>query len=153
MATLERAFAERDAAAGNACAPLHRWAEDDGGGSLERALREAVGGYLVYLRAHPAFVALLTREELDGGRRLREVRRESTAIEEAFAAVRSVAGSRGLKRFDPRQAVLVFVSLTFSPIAQQATFLAALEVDLADPAARRRHVALVVDQLLRVLGA
>ena len=80
------------------------------------------------------------------------MRRESLAIEDAFAAVRSVARARGLKQFDTRQAVLVFVSLTFSPAAQRATFMTALEIDLGDPAARRRHVKLVVDQLLGLAG-
>jgi AcrR family transcriptional regulator len=154
-ATLERVFADRDAAAGEACAPLHRWAEDEAGDvrSLERALRRAVGEYLSFLLERPAFVALVTREEIDGGRRLRRARRASRALEDAFAAVRAVAPARGLKRFDPRQAVLVFVSLTFSPLAQRATFMTTLETDLADPATRRRHVKLVVDQLLRLTGA
>lgn len=154
VATLERAFADRDAATGNACAPLRTWAEEGGGGrTLERALRQAVEGYLEFLLSRPTFVALLQREELDGGSRLRGVRRESQAIEEAFAAVRKVARRRGLRVFDPRQAVLVFVSLTYSPVAQRATFMAALDIDLDDPAARRRHVKLVVDQLLRLTGS
>lgn len=148
-------FADREAAARDACAPLRGWAEEGSSGTqpLAPALREAVEGYLDFLLARPAFVALLLREELDGGSRLRAVQRDSLAIEEAFAAVRSVASERGLETFDPRQAVLVFVSLTFSPVAQRATFMAALEVDLGDPAARRRHVKLVVDQLLRLTGA
>jgi Tetracyclin repressor-like, C-terminal domain len=148
-------FADRETAARDACAPLHRWAEGGASGSpaLARALREAVEGYLEFLLARPSFVALLLREELEGGSRLSVVQRDSVAIEEAFAAVRSAAKERGLERFDTRQAVLVFVSLTFSPVAQRATFMAALEVDLADPAARRRHVKLVVDQLLRLTGA
>jgi hypothetical protein len=64
-----------------------------------------------------------------------------------------VAAPRGLARFDPRQAVLVFVSLTFSPVAQRSTFMAALDYDLDEPAGRRRHVKLVVNQLLGLLGA
>jgi AcrR family transcriptional regulator len=154
VATLEHVFADREEAARSACAPLRRWAEEEGGGRrLERPLREAVEGYLEFLLSRPAFVTMLMREELDGGSRLGAVRRDSKAIEEAFAAVRSVAGRRGLTRFDPRQAVLVFVSLTFSPLAQRSTFMAALDVDLTDPATRRRHVKLVVDQLLRLTGA
>jgi AcrR family transcriptional regulator len=153
LATLEKAFADREAAAADACLPLHRWAEGsaDRVPPLERPLRRAVSGYLDFLLERPSFATLLLREELDGGSRLRQVRRESQAVEAAFAAVRSVARQRGLKQFDPRQAVLVFVSLTFSPVAQRATFMTALEIDLADPAARRRHVKLVVDQLLRLL--
>ena len=39
--------------------------------------------------------------------------RESRAVEEAFAAVRSVAAKRGLKNFAVPDAVLVFIWLTF----------------------------------------
>jgi hypothetical protein len=45
-----------------------------------------------------------------------------------------------------------FVSLTFSPLTQRATFLAALERDLDKPAVRRRHIAFVTDQLLHLVA-
>jgi hypothetical protein len=52
-----------------------------------------------------------------------------------------------------RLAVLLFVSLTFSPLTQRSTFMAVLGRDLAKPATRRRHVQLVADQLLHLVDS
>jgi hypothetical protein len=71
---------------------------------------------------------------------------------EAFKALRGVAQARGLHLFRVDDAVMLFVSLTFSPLTQRATFLAALERDLENPAVRRRHVAFVVDQLQHLVA-
>jgi Tetracyclin repressor-like, C-terminal domain len=92
-------------------------------------------------------------EELRGGDGLRRAQRESSAIDDAFAAVKAVARERSLRGFDVDDAVLVLVSLTFSPLSQQATLMAALGRDLADPEVRRRHVRLVVEQMLQLLCA
>lgn len=151
-AVLERVFAEREAATEKACAPLRDWADGKEPLSLKQALTEAVDGYLSFLRDRPSFVLLLQREELAGAARLRTVQRESSAIAAGFEAIRSVAKERGLKEFDVTDSVLVFVSLTFSPLAQQATFLAALDRDLGDRQTRQRHIELVVDQLLHLIG-
>ena len=67
--------------------------------------------------------------------------------------MRAIAGKRSLRRFDVDDAVLVLVSLTFSPLSQQSTFMAALGRDLRDSAVRRKHVGLVVGQMLQLLGA
>jgi len=48
---------------------------------------------------------------------------------------------------------LVLVSLTFSPLSQQSTFMAALGRDLSVAAVRRHHIRLVVGQMLQLLGA
>jgi hypothetical protein len=50
-------------------------------------------------------------------------------------------------------AVLLFISLTFSPIANRNTFLVALGRDLSDPQVRRRHVKLAVGQMMHLLVA
>lgn len=147
---LERVFAEREAATRQAFEPLLVWVRD-GTGSLRAALGQAVEGYTAFLRDRPAFVRLVQREELSGGHRLRATPRESRAIADAFEAVRRIARKRGLRSFRVDDAVLLFVSLTFSPLTQRSTFMTALRRDLDDPATRRRHVALVVDQLLHVL--
>ena len=70
----------------------------------------------------------------------------------AFKALRGVADARGLRPFNVDDAVMLFVSLTFSPLTQRATFLAALERDLESPAVRQRHVSFVVDQLLHLIA-
>ena len=146
-AVLERVFADRERATAAAFAPVHAWARGERE-TLERALADAVRGYMAFLLARPTFARLLEWEELAGGARLRDVPRASRAIEDAFADLRGV---RGLRRFKVEDAVLLFVSLTFSPLTQRSTFMAALGRDLSDPATARRHVALVVDQLLHLV--
>jgi AcrR family transcriptional regulator len=151
-AVLARAFERREESTRRACQPLLTWAAADGGDPIQAPLAQAVAGYLDFLAAHPAFLKLIQREELAGASRLRQVPRASKAIEETFAAVRAVATERGLREFDVKQAVLVFVSLTFFPLAQSSTFMTSLGVDLGKPRARRRHAELVTDQLLGLLG-
>jgi len=151
-AVLERVFAEREAATRSAFAPLVAWTQDDAA-RLSLALRAAAEGYIAFLEERPAFLGLLQREELSGARRLRATPRESRAMADAFGAVRRVARRRGLRPFRVDDAVLLFVSLTFSPMALGSTFMRALGRDLTDPAIRRRHVELVVDQLVHLVGA
>jgi TetR/AcrR family transcriptional regulator len=151
VAVLERLFAEREAATRDAFSPLRAWAEQDAAGSLRSALTAAVDGYLSFLERRPAFARLIQREELDGGKRLLAVRRESRVMADAFSSVRKVARRLGLRSFDRDDAVLVCVSLTYSPLTQSATFLTALGWDLDEPKTRRRHLALVVDQLLALM--
>jgi TetR/AcrR family transcriptional regulator len=151
-AVLERAFEARDRATATAFRPLREWDGSGGSSSLRAALAEAVGSYMAFLSGHPSFQRLVQREELSGGNRLQGVERESSAIRDAFEALRSSSGAPQLEGFDVDDAVLVCVSLTYSPLAQHATFMAALGRDLDDPATRERHVELVVGQLLALLG-
>jgi TetR/AcrR family transcriptional regulator len=150
-AVLQRVFAERQRAAAEAFEPLAAWSVQ-GPGSLEDAIRHAVEGYLNFLLARPEFVLLVQREDLTGGEHLRVAARDSRAMTEAFSALRAVAPSRGVRAFKVDDAVMLFVSLTFSPLTQRATFLAALERDLENRAVRRRHVAFVVDQLMHLVA-
>jgi TetR/AcrR family transcriptional regulator len=151
-AVLQRAFEERESATRRACEPLLSWVASEDPGSIRGALTQAVDGYFDFLLGHPAFLKLVLREELAGAARLRSVPRESKAIEEAFEAVRSIAPHRDLKPFDVQEAVLVFVSLTFFPLAQRSTFMASLGRKLEDAGTRQRHVELVVAQLLSLVG-
>jgi len=152
QAVLEQAFSDREEATREACRPLVEWASAGGEASLRKSMTKAVEGYIEFLLRHPSFLKLIQREELAGGSRLRSVPRESKAIEEAFEAVQSVATERESKAFSVADAVLVFVSLTFSPLTQRATFMASLERDLSEPKTRRAHVRLSVDQLLHLTG-
>jgi TetR/AcrR family transcriptional regulator len=151
VAVLERIFAERQVATADAFTALDTWVRD-GSGSLAAALEQAVEGYLAFLLARPAFVRLLQREDLSGGHRLRAASPNSLAMTDAFTALRGVADARGLRPFNVDDAVMLFVSLTFSPLTQRATFLASLEQDFESPATRRHHVSLVVDQLLHLVA-
>jgi AcrR family transcriptional regulator len=150
-AVLERAFEDRDRATAAAFGPVREW---DGSGdmaSLRAALADAVGAYMDFLSGHPSFQRLVQREELAGGERLAGVERESRAIREAFEALRSRSGADRFEAFDVDDAVLVCVSLTYSPLAQHSTFMSALGRNLDDPATRARHVELVAGQLLALL--
>jgi TetR/AcrR family transcriptional regulator len=152
VAVLERVFADREDATRRAFEPVRAWCDSPRPGSLRRPLTRAVESYMSFLLARPAFVRLVAREELRGGEGLRAAEHEGAAMREALAAVRAVAGARALRRFDVDDAVLVLVSLTFSPLSQRSTFMAALARDLTDPVVRRRHVRLVVGQMLDLLG-
>jgi AcrR family transcriptional regulator len=153
VAVLERVFVDREEATTRAFEPLRAWCESERAGSLRGPLTRAIESYMSFLIARPAFVRLILREELRGGEGLRRAQRPSTAMHEALAAVRAIAGERSLRSFDVDDAVVVLVSLTFSPLSQQSTFMAALGRDLRDAAVRRQHNRLVVAQMLRLLGA
>jgi AcrR family transcriptional regulator len=150
-AVLERSFGERDAATREAFEPLFAWAREEGSGPLVAALRQAVASYMAFLQRRPAFVRLVQREDLSGGRRLRSTPRESRAMREAFEALAAVAGPRGLRSFRVDDAVLLFVSLTFFPLAQRSTFMASLGRDLGHQATLEAHIEFVVGQLLHLL--
>jgi TetR/AcrR family transcriptional regulator len=151
VAVLERVFAERQAATADAFAALAAWTAE-GTGSLAAAIGHAVERYLAFLLARPEFVLLVQREDLSGGHHLRVAARNSRAMTEAFEKLRDIAPSRGLRPFKVDDAVMLFVSLTFSPLTQRATFLSALERGLENSVVRRRHVAFVVDQLLHLVA-
>lgn len=72
-------------------------------------------------------------------------------MEDTFRALRDLAPARGLRKFAVDDAVLVFVSLTFFPASQLSTFMVAVGRDLDVARVRRRHVKLVVGQLLPLL--
>jgi TetR/AcrR family transcriptional regulator len=153
VAVLERVFADREEATTRAFEPVRAWCESERAGSLRRPLTRAIESYMSFLLERPSFVRLIVREGLRGGAGLRRAEREATAMHAALAAVRAVAGERSLCSFDVDDAVLVLVSLTFSPLSQQSTFMAALGRDLSDAAVRSRHIRLVVEQMLQLLGA
>jgi AcrR family transcriptional regulator len=154
QSVLERVFADRQAATAEAIRPVVAWCEREGdAGGLRRALTAGMEGYMRFLLDRPAFGRFIGWEELAGGRRLKEVNQGSTALSDAFTQVRSVARQRGLASFPVEDAVLLFISLAFSPLTQQHTFLATLGRDLGDPAVRRRHIKMAVDQMMHLLGA
>jgi TetR/AcrR family transcriptional regulator len=153
VTVLERVFADREEATRRAFEPVHVWCRSPRPGSLRKPLTQAIDSYMSFLLSRPAFVTLVVREELRGGAGLRLAQREGAAMRKALAAVRAVAYKRSLRRFDVDDAVLVLVSLTFSPLSQRSTFMATLDRDLNDLAVRRRHVRLVVEQMLHLLGA
>jgi hypothetical protein len=135
-------FAARQEATLAALRPVHEWCES--GGDLRAALTRAARDYVGFLIARPSFARLVAWEELAGAGRLRATTRSSDAMQRAFAAVAEVAP----RSFDPSDAVLLFVALAYTPIAHRSTLMVALGRDSGDD----QHVALVVDQLMHLLG-
>lgn len=152
-AVLERVFAAREEATRDAFEPLLEWSRDAAAGTLQGALDAAVAGYMRFLVGRPTFLRLVQWEEMAGAERLRRVPRQSRAIEDAFRALRRAAPARGLAPFAVKDAVFLFVSLTYWPLMQGSTFMTALGRDLGDPATARHHARLAVNQLLHLLGA
>jgi AcrR family transcriptional regulator len=149
---LGRAFAARQQATERAFAPVHAWCEGDGGRELLReALAGAAAGYMDYLVEHPSFAALVMREELDGGRRLSSARGQSTAMQDAFQALRRAGARRGMRAFRVQEAVLLFVALTFAPFSFQNTLMRAVGRDLASPRGRTQQGKLAVEQMMLLL--
>jgi AcrR family transcriptional regulator len=154
LAVLERLAADRTARLGPAFQPLHEWAEERRPSrSLRAVLDRCVGEYLDFLRERPAFVDVIEREALDGGRHLPELASQSTVMEGAFAALRRRARAHGLRNFDVAEVVICLVSLAYMPVAHRDTLLRRNGLSLDDPAFLRRRRRHIVDVLLHVLGA
>jgi TetR/AcrR family transcriptional regulator len=151
-AVLALAFEGRQASTERAFASIREWCESDAGLELLRAaLLTAAAGYMRFLAEHPAFVALIMREELDGGRRLPGRSRSSTAMQDAFAALTRAGAGRGLGWFRVGEAVLLFVSLTFAPFSYRNTLLRSVGLDVVDERGLRRQAKLAADQLMHFL--
>jgi len=154
QSVLERVFADRQAATAQAIRPVVTWCDRGGDAvALRKALATGMEGYITFLLKRPAFTRFITWEELTGGKRLQEAERKSTALADAFSQVRSVARARGLASFRVEDAVLLFITLTFSPLAHRHTFLTSLGRDLTEPATRRRHIKFAVEQMMHLFGA
>ena len=152
-AVLERVSADRQVATATAVEPVVAWCEAGGDlAALRTALEHGMESYMRFLLSRPAFQRFITQEELAGARRLRAARRRSTALQDAFTAVRKVAGQRGLQRFDVGDAVLLWVSLTYAPLAHSNTLMVALERDLTVARVRGRHLRFAVDQMMFLLA-
>lgn len=154
MEVLERVFAARQEAAEAAFEPVRAWCEAERDRTaLRAALGNAARGYMDFLAARPTFATLIMREELSPRQRIHERMMPSTAMHDAFAAVRRVGRRRGLRAFDVNDAVLLFVALTFAPWSYQSTLMRSIGRDLARPDDRRRQVRFAVDQLMHLLSS
>jgi AcrR family transcriptional regulator len=146
---LAAVFAARQEATRRAFEPVIAWCEGEQGvQGLRAALGRAASGYLSFLAEHPSFVALIMREELDDGGRLAQASGSSTAMQDAFSAVRRAGAKRGVRPFRVDHAVLLFVSLTFGPVSYRHTLLPALGVEVTSPAGIRRQARLAVEQMM-----
>lgn len=152
-AVLTAVFSSRQQATERAFTPVRTWCDSDAG--LERlpaALAAAAAGYMRFLGEHPEFVALIMREELDGGVKLSRTIRSSTAMQDAFEALRRAGSRRGLRPFEVSEAVLLFVSLTFAPFSYRRTLLRAVGVELTCERGLRKQARLAAAQLMNLLA-
>jgi AcrR family transcriptional regulator len=150
---LAAVFRTRQQATEHAFARVRAWCEGDAElARLPVALAAAAEGYMGFLHEHPAFVALIMREELDGGSRLRRASRSSTAMQDAFEAVRSAGAKRGLRPFRVEEAVLLFVSLTFAPFSYRHTLLRSVSLEVDSERGRRRQARLAAAQLMNLVS-
>lgn len=147
-------FGSRQEAVARAFVPVHDWCEEAGAVELlHKALSSAAAGYIRHLDQHPTFVALIMREELDRGERLNRASRSSTAMRDAFGAVRKAGQRRGVGAFRVEEAVLLFTALTFAPFSYRHTLMPAVGIDLSSDSGRRRQARLAADQLMHLLRA
>lgn len=146
VAVLELAFASRQVATRDAFQPVRAWCEGEGeADELRDAVRAAAEGYTGFLSAQPAFVALVMQEELAGGERLRGRTKGSTAMKDAFSALRAIAPARGIVPFEVDDAILVFVALTFAPMSYRHTLMRSVK------RTRRARVELAADQIMHLV--
>jgi TetR/AcrR family transcriptional regulator len=149
---IERVFAAREEATRLAFDPVADWCAGEGGlDDLRVALTRAAEDYMAFLAKRPSFVKLVMRDELTGGRSLRARRGRSTAMQDAFQAVRTASRRRGLRPFDVDDAVLVFIALTFAPLSYSNTWMRAARRDLRKRPDREHQVNLAVTQLMHLL--
>jgi TetR/AcrR family transcriptional regulator len=153
-AVLERVYADRTAALAPAFGELRAWAEADAPRAPLRAvLRRTAQAYVRWVTDRPAYVDLIQREALNGAGRLPGLVNQSTVMEEAFTALRRRAARHGLRRVDVADAVLVYVGLGFTPVAQRHTVLPRHGVAYDDPRFVRRRVDQLEQTLVHLLGA
>jgi AcrR family transcriptional regulator len=150
---LTAVFNTRQLATEQAFARVRAWCEGDAGlAQLRIVLAAAAEGYMSFLHEHPEFVALVMREELDGGNRLRRTSRSSTAMDDSFRALRRAGAKRGLRAFQVPEAVLLFVALTFAPFSYRRTLLQSVGLEVTSERGRRRQARLAAAQLMNLLA-
>ncbi len=150
---LTTVFSTRQQATEHAFARVRAWCESDSElAQLRPALTAAAEGYMSFLYEHPAFVALIMREELDGGSRLKRASHSSTAMEDAFQALRRAGANRGLRAFQVPEAVVLFVSLTFAPFSYRHTLLRSVGLEVITERGRRRQARLAAAQLMNLVA-
>lgn len=105
----------------------------------EEGLRIVIERLFDFLVTHPTFVRIIEWESLSGGRYLGNLPRLVTTLHEAVRVLREEVGWHD----DAEQFLIDLVALCWFPLAQAATFLKPLGVDIADPAflaRRKQHV-------------
>ncbi len=118
----------------------------------EVVLAGVVGEYFDFILANPAFVRLLEREALDGGRQIATLPPHLEAAQEALGAIMSELAFDPAEHADARQLLISMLSLSWFHVVHAPTVLRALGINAADPAfleERRRHVVSLVVQGLR----
>lgn len=111
-----------------------------------------------YDESHPQFISLVNVENVNHGEfigKLPSVRKRYNNVINVLQQVldRGVAAGQFRADIDAIDLRLVIGALCFFRVANQYTFGALFDVDLADPEIRRRHRQMIVDAVLRFLRA
>ncbi len=153
LAVLERMNRDRNETLEPVFAPLIEWANAKRPpGTLSSVLTRCVDGYLRFLHERPSYVDIFMREALAGGDRLARLQTQSTVMEDAFAVLRRRARARGLKSFDPNEAIIALVSLAYLPVAHRTTMLRRQGARIDDARFRSKRKRHIVDVLLHIVG-
>lgn len=105
----------------------------------EEGLRVVIERLFDFLVTHPTFIRITEWEALSGGRYLGNLPRLVTTLQEAVQVLQEEVGWHD----DAQQFLIDLVALCWFPLAQAATFLTPLGVDIGDPAflaRRKQHV-------------
>jgi AcrR family transcriptional regulator len=115
-------------------------------------LEGAVGEYFDFILANPAFVRLLEREALDGGRQLATLPPHLEAAQEALGAIVTELAFEPSEQAEAQQLLISMLALSWFHVVHGPTVLRGLGINAEDPAfleERRRHVVTLVVQGLR----
>ncbi len=118
----------------------------------EVVLAGVVGEYFDFILANPAFVRLLEREALDGGRQLATLPPHLEAAQEALGAIVTELAFPPSEQAEARQLLISMLALSWFHVVHAPTVIRALGLSAGDPGfleERRRHVVNLVVQGLR----
>jgi AcrR family transcriptional regulator len=122
------------------------------------ALRRLVEYTFDYDESHPAFVRLVTSENLQGGRFLAQSEAMRSINASALIALTDLL-ARGrregvfTREIDPLDLHLMISALCFFRVSNRSTFGVIFDVDLGEETVRARHKHLIVETALTWVGA
>ena len=110
--------------------------------------RDAIAGIIAaYLSIPHQFVQLADREAQRGGLTIREIEPRLAQLRSSLEQLDALTGSR-LEQVPAPLLLICIVALAWYPVSHSATMLAALDLDIDDPAFRAQYASFVTDLLL-----
>jgi AcrR family transcriptional regulator len=122
---------------------------DAAGDGPEVTVAALVESFVDFLFARPAFVRLVEREAVAGGRILQEVAAETEAVQAGMASLGAYFAGGPFREQSPGQILLALLALSWFPLAHAETFTRAFGFDAGDPAFITQWKPFVVSLVLR----